>query len=1041
MKALSNMLLGASIVLNPISVLAKTEAVVNLNVTHSVNGKTTFDRKKYITIHSTLNESDWEGEQDKLKYMMEDLDVYFGRDNGSPAWNFNQARQDAGNIGYADPAHIKAQGKYARETGYGKNKAHVHQYDGRGDIMVGGQPRPHWFGAVNPCCGDPVWQADGAEAVGDFLGQYINEFYRSEGEAVTNGHLRPTYFEVLNEPLYQLTDAPHEMGLEHPIPPIDIFNFHKDVAVAFRQHNQDVKIGGFTVAFPIFEERNFARWNERMKLFIDTAGPEMDFFSTHFYDLEDANRFKGSRIEATLDMIDHYSLLRLGETKEHVISEYGGRNRPIEKQPWTPYRDWYFLKTASPMMMQFMDRPDSIGKAIPFVTTKALWGTRDGIPYNWRLLRQAHEGAGEEGDHWVFTEMVKFYELWSEVKGTRVDSYTTNPDILIDSYVDKDKAYVIFSNLTDSSETLLLHQYGAQGANIQAVNIKHLYLKGDKPILDEINAPADTSTFELAPEATLIVEYTYSADIPQTANSFEKKYFATEYLKEIAAETAINFEIRDVLVPQMGEVILRLAVGRDHGTSLAPEVTFNGELLQGTATFAGDAQRERPRFFGLLEIPVSLELVKPVNQVSITFPDTGGHVASVNMKVFSFDSDIRPDGGAVNGMYITPDTGVVGVGDTLQVNASVTPFFASNQGFSLASSDDTIASVSQEGVVRGLKPGNVTITATSDDGGFVATSVITVEAPVSASLRFDDSSTYVNTTYSNNGVMQVTTHYEAGTGFEVTSDLGGVNYLLRHMNKNWGVISDIKVTDSSAVGKQRGTSTVSIPLSGLTPSDELTDGEFYFLFVRIHSSSGSTQSVNVFPIHIEQGDNTPTFTIDDVNKYRTTEYEVGGTMEVTTHFDMGTGNSVDKKFNGVRYLLRHMRKDWAVVKDIMVEDSSVIGTQSGTSTVSIPLTDAVASAALPDGDFYFLYILIQSSDGSEYNIPVTGITLVSPKAVAGDWDGDTDVDYDDVRGLMMAIQARQDVEIVFDLNRDGVVNILDARAMMAVCTRAQCAIE
>ena len=144
----------------------------------------------------------------------------------------------------------------------------------------------------------------------------------------------------------------------------------------------------------------------------------------------------------------------------------------------------------------------------------------------------------------------------------------------------------------------------------------------------------------------------------------------------------------------------------------------------------------------------------------------------------------------------------------------------------------------------------------------------------------------------------------------------------------------------------------------------------------------------------------------------------------------------------MRYLLRHMQKGWAaVVKDIKVEDSSVIGVQSGTSTVSIPLADAVASADLPEGDFYFLFILVQSSDGSEYNIPVTGITLVSPETVEGDWDGDADVDYNDVRGLMMAIQARQDIDLAFDLNRDGAVNMLDTRAMMAVCTRSRCSVE
>ena len=33
-------------------------------------------------------------------------------------------------------------------------------------------------------------------------------------------------------------------------------------------------------------------------------------------------------------------------------------------QPWSPYRDWLILKATSTMLMQFMERPDQILKAI-----------------------------------------------------------------------------------------------------------------------------------------------------------------------------------------------------------------------------------------------------------------------------------------------------------------------------------------------------------------------------------------------------------------------------------------------------------------------------------------------------------------------------------------------------------------------------------------------------------------------------------------------------------------------------------------------------
>jgi agarase len=1170
LKRFPSLLISAGLAVLPLNLLAKTEAVVNLNVKHSVGGKDKFERSKHIKLHSIVNGNDWNGEEDKLKYMMEDLDVYFGRDNGGTVWNFNQAKEDENRLGYADSADIVARGKQSRETAYGVNKASVHKYDERGDLMVGGQPRQHFLGKTSPCCGNGEgWQANGGDAVGEFLGQYVNEFFRAEGLTSVDGHPRPKYLEILNEPLYQVTDAPHELGLEEPIDPIKVFEFHNDAAEGVRKFNTDVKIGGFTVAFPIFEERNFARWEERMKLFIDTSGEYMDVYSTHFYDLEDSNRFKGSRIEATLDMIDHYSMIKLGHTKEHLISEYGGRNRPMERQPWSPLRDWWFLKTASPMLMQFLDRPDSVETSIPFVPIKALWGTVDDIPYNWRLLRQAKEGAGEEGDDWVFTEMVKFYELWSDVNGTRVDSFSTNADILVDSYVDEDKAYVIISNLTESSEKVLLHKFGTSEAQIQSVKIKHLYLDGVKPKLEVINANTDIDSFDLGAEATIIVEYTYNADIKIDGLSEEKKYFATEYFKEISQNVANNFEINEVVTNTFGEAILRIAVGRDVGASLNPSVTFNGQLLTATASISGDDQIGRSRFFGLLEIPVPYELVKANNKIDISFTDTGGHVASVNMKVFNFDSNIRPDGGAVSGMFISSPAAILPVGQTLQLSASVTPFFATDKTFSLQSNKPSVATVDGNGIVTGVSAGEVTITATSTDGEFTAQTTITIEEPVVASFTFDDRNIYTSTAYKAGGEMTVTTHYEAGTGFEVGNGFGGIEYFFRHIKVvegKWTVVKDTKEFDASAIGKQRGTSSVNISLAGVTPTSELPSDEFYFLFVRFKNSANVVKNVNVFPINveksdviiepglqldndskyqsttyttdgtldvianfeaggeqtvtnelggvrfflremdssfsksfgdvivsdasvvgeqtgtanvsiplagltptvdlpeghfyflfaqfkssdgttynipgvapinIEQGVVAPSFAVDDVNKYKTTEYKVGGKMEVTVNFEMGTGNTVAA--GGIKFYLRQLRPGYALEKDILVTDASVIGEQSGTSVVNIPLDTALASADLPEGHFYFLFMQVTSSDGTTQNVAIHHPIILG--ATKGDWDGDGDVDYDDVRAMISAVQSRQTIDMAFDLNNDGVVNVLDVRAMMAVCTHSRCAVE
>ncbi len=63
----------------------------------------------------------------------------------------------------------------------------------------------------------------------------------------------------------------------------------------------------------------------------------------------------------------------------------------------------------------------------------------------------------------------------------------------------------------------------------------------------------------------------------------------------------------------------------------------------------------------------------------------------------------------------------------------------------------------------------------------------------------------------------------------------------------------------------------------------------------------------------------------------------------------------------------------------------------------------------------------------------------TPEAIIGDLDGDGDVDINDVRALMIAIRSRQPIDLKFDFNEDGIVNILDLRMMMRMCTRSRCA--
>ncbi|APZ45497.1 hypothetical protein BW723_03925 [Polaribacter reichenbachii] len=134
-----------------------------------------------------------------------------------------------------------------------------------------------------------------------------------------------------------------------------------------------------------------------------------------------------------------------------------------------------------------MEKPDVMLKTMPFKLLKANWWKSKEFPnakYPYRLFRQKKELEGETGNEWVFTELVKFYQLWSDVKGTRIDTKTTDIDIQADAYVDGKKMYLILNNMETSAQTLNLNILNLDKNNIKSITAKHLYEVNELPILD-----------------------------------------------------------------------------------------------------------------------------------------------------------------------------------------------------------------------------------------------------------------------------------------------------------------------------------------------------------------------------------------------------------------------------------------------------------------------------------------------------------------------------------------------------------------------------
>ncbi|HBY88554.1 MAG TPA: ribonuclease, partial [Colwellia sp.] len=78
---------------------------------------------------------------------------------------------------------------------------------------------------------------------------------------------------------------------------------------------------------------------------------------------------------------------------------------------------------------------------------------------------------------------------------------------------------------------------------------------------------------------------------------------------------------------------------------------------------------------------------------------------------------------------------------------------------------------------------------------------------------------------------------------------------------------------------------------------------------------------------------------------------------------------------------------------------------------------------------------------SDHDPVIISLNLQSEVELIGDFDGDADIDRNDVTQFSMMVRRGETGDIQHDFNNDSVVNSLDVRALMSLCTRSRCATE
>lgn len=483
----------------------------------------------------------------------------------------------------------------------------------------------------------------------DVAAEWAAEYYLNYVEE--NG--RPEYFEPMNEPFVHAGDKVFKEQQE------DQEKMRKKMAELFAAVGKkfdetpalsNIKVIGYSSAWPSMELWDFGHWNSRMKMFMDVAGEHMDGLATHLYDginvTGQETRRSGSNSEAILDLIESYSFIKWGAIKPHAISEYGG----IEKGYPAGYSDVKSIqsvKSINHILFNLLEREDRLLLAIPFITGKATWHINEANnyePYGAVLWRPKNIQPTDNPNKpilsdWVYTARIHFYQLWNEVKGERIFISSNNPDVQVQAFRNDNEIYVALNNLDDANQTVSLN-FAKGLAGLQNVRIKTLKIfREDDPIYTDNTTTDAPASIELVAGETAILTYTFKALSEFENTIYSKNYYTTEYLKSIKADSEISFEFQNVDTGT-GYASIRLSIGRKHDKSKAPQITVNGNRVNVSSNLKGYDQANRDDFFGMIEIPVTMDFIETENEVIVKFPDSGGRISSVILQVNKYEIPI-----------------------------------------------------------------------------------------------------------------------------------------------------------------------------------------------------------------------------------------------------------------------------------------------------------------------------------------------------------------------------------------------------------------
>lgn len=619
------------------------EIKVLATVRRGIDGVSRLDRNTYFSLSDAGRGFDKRvREPRRMEYLLEDLDVTFGRSLG-PIRGVTRrdqiVREDQQRPGYADLRNLEERlAGSPQQPGERFSKL----VGGRLDVAAHGAEGayPEFMGVFETPQssregGHKKTLPENLEAAAELAAAVLEHDYTDFD--------RPRYFEPVNEPHWSFTDKQH------------LADWHVATQRAVRQRGLEVLVGGPCNSVAYHYRRNFNAF-KGIAEFMRKTDCQLDFYSFHVYDYlhwkDDTLKGRitsGLPLEGVLDFVQAHTVKEHGEQVDWVVSEQGGyinnsRGGPsreeigdllAQRHGWEEdgfdlvmkkrsVSSHVLVSAAIANTLAFMDHPHTIKKAVPFILLESMaWD-----PEYYSTLYTPHGFTDRR--QWVESSNSDFYKFFRGLKGDRVVVRGGDPDLQVRAFADKRRLRVVFNNLSDTAHATDLSLPAPESLEVRR------YGRADDftPYLREESVES-LKGLTIAPREAVMVIATYDRVIPVRASVNELPCYAGKTAVQPEGRKAERFT---VLVPDAENLAyaeLRIAVTRPFGASPAIRAKFNGKPIELPMEDSADRYSEEGQEYASIKLAdIDRSLVREKNRIDVAFPDDrGGAIGSVVLRV------------------------------------------------------------------------------------------------------------------------------------------------------------------------------------------------------------------------------------------------------------------------------------------------------------------------------------------------------------------------------------------------------------------------